>query len=297
MLVKAPVCSIPSEGAFLMYEGNPKDQLSSTWRGRITALKKTEGKIEVSIPAYGRSGLPFRLQLSPEQLAQWNNGHEFPRGIGGRLQLEDGLWIDYKKKLTKAKLWEIACRLAPLAESIDFDDAETCLELQQKVIRTVYESIDMVTFQRGEGDVLTLDGEHTRARSRYCGDDIGRLATGGQGHCHTTSSTMAAMLLPFCGIFGIDLKYRGGITFGRNEKAPVFDSTEGHQWLELTCRPSMRTFVLDYYQEDKHRDGRYINYPIESAYDRDLYPSLILNKFSEKSVKTMPIEMGDIDWS
>ena len=298
VLVKAPVCPIPSDSAFLMYKGNPHARLYSTWRGRITNLRKGAAKIEVSIPAYGRPNLPYRMQLSPDQLAEWNNGQQFPRGVvAGRLLLEDGLWVDYTKKITKAKLWDIARRLAPLAESIDFKDAETCIKVQKQVIQVVHKCVDMITFQRGDVDVLTRDGQHTRARSRYVGDDIGRLAAGGQGHCHTTSSTMAAMLLPFCGIFGIDLKYRGGSTHGRYDNAPVHNSTEHHQWLEVTCRPSMITFVVDCYREDKLRDGSHINYPIEVAYDAELHPSLVLNTFSEKSVTAMPIEMGDIEWS
>lgn len=61
---------------------------------------------------------------------------------------------------------------------------------------------------------------------------------------------------PWQRVLGIDLRYRGGHSFSSNANgcsssgACVYDTPEGHQWLEFSVRPSMETFVCDLYCED-----------------------------------------------
>ncbi len=46
--------------------------------------------------------------------------------------------------------------------------------------------------------------------------DVGRLITYGQGHCHGLSSTTAAVLLPFAKVLGLFVKYRAGSVMRRD---------------------------------------------------------------------------------
>ena len=288
VLVKAQVCTNSSSDTFLQYDAHHLGQPHTTWRAHIVRLIGATG-VEVALEAC--TGGIHTMIVSRKEIEEWNQRHQFPRGVGTKVLFEDGLWVDYHRPLTKAKLWEIGCLLAPLAKAIDFTRLDDCVELQKQVVETVYRAIDMNTFQRDENDELTADGEHARAQSRYCGDNIARFACGGQGHCHTVTSTLAAMLLPWCDLFGIDLKYRGGCTI-HNDGA-LCDSTESHQWLECTFRPTMESVVLDCYKEDRRRDGQYINLPISRAYKTALYPSCILNNFSGQRVTTIS---GQSDW-
>jgi hypothetical protein len=47
--------------------------------------------------------------------------------------------------------------------------------------------------------------------------DAAKLATYGIGHCHGLSSVMAALLLPFCHVLGIYVRYCGGFHFKRHQ--------------------------------------------------------------------------------
>ena len=70
------------------------------------------------------------------------------------------------------------------------------------------------------------------------------------------SSVLAAFLLPWSQTLGIDLAYRE-------------DARGRHQWLELTLRPRMRSFVCDPYRASPSRaggGGRLLALPIEEAY-------------------------------
>ena len=179
------------------------------------------------------------------------------------------------------KMYELALKLKDIAETINFESKyfDEIQKLQERVVEIIFNAVNMITFQRDGNDALTKDGKHTRARKLYCGDDIGQFACGGQGHCHTVSSTMAGILLPWCHIFGIDLKYRES-------------ASKSHQWLELTFRPSNKSVIVDLYREDKERSGKFINQPIEDA---ECIPSLRLNKFSEKQVQIEDILETDFE--
>ena len=84
---------------------------------------------------------------------------------------------------------------------------------------------------------------------------------------------MASFLLPFCKVLGIDLKYRGGYSFGGEAEKPVKNEVERHQWLEFTCRPSMKSFICDLWYEGVHEDSKFLTMPISEAYDHVMYPN------------------------
>ena len=251
-----------------------------TCKGKITKIGKEN--IEVMLDEEETCSIINKLQVvSRQDLCEYNHPQIFPKGNNGKLLFEDGLWCSYARSFAKLKTWELAWKLKRIAKTVDFEncDKTKIQNLQEKVIEIIFDNVDITTFQRNANDELTKDGEHTRARNRYCGDDIGKFACGGQGHCHTVSSTMAAMLLPWCEIFGIDLKYRETVS-------------KSHQWLEVTYRPSNKTVIVDLMKEDTHRTGRYINQDINEA---DYTPSLRLNKFSEKQVRIQEIKETDFE--
>ncbi len=93
------------------------------------------------------------------------------------------------------------------------------------------------------------EGDQKKVQSdRFKVEEIGKLAMYGQGNCHGVSSTMAGFLWPFCELLGIELKYRGGFSYSEGEES-VSKQVQRHQWLELTLRPSMRSFVCDLWYE------------------------------------------------
>jgi hypothetical protein len=110
------------------------------------------------------------------------------------------------------------------------------------------------------------------------------------------------LLLPvfFFSLFSalhIDVKYRGGFSFSRETAVRVQDSPEHHQWLEFTCRPSMKTFTCDLYREDGPNGGKgnYLAKPIQETYLNDLYAHCKLMKFSDVSV--VKVEKAAVsDW-
>lgn len=119
--------------------------------------------------------------------------------------------------------------------------------------------LDLIIFNSGDKKDVKAD--------RFKTGSAGKLALFGQGNCHGVSSTMAAFLYPYRNMLGIDLKYRGGTSSGAN------NTIEEHQWLELTFRPSMKTYVCDIWYEGINHDSRYLCMPIKEAYQNLTYPN------------------------
>jgi hypothetical protein len=93
----------------------------------------------------------------------------------------------------------------------------------------------------------------------------------GQGNCHGCSSIISSFVYPFKDILGIDIRYRGGFSFGAG--GPSSNEVERHQWVEFTCRPSMKTFVVDLWYEGDCKQPAYLTYPVELAYKELFYPN------------------------
>ena len=63
---------------------------------------------------------------------------------------------------------------------------------------------------------------------------------------------MASFLLPYGPLLGLDLKYRGVYTFENGEERKANNSVERHQCLEVTARPSCRSFIVDLWNAEKY---------------------------------------------
>ena len=101
---------------------------------------------------------------------------------------------------------------------------------------------------------------------------------------------MAAFLLPYSSLLGIDLKYRGCYTFnGTNTDAN--NSVERHQCLELTLRPSCKTFVVDLWNAEKYDNDNWLMMDMDTAYNRFMYPNGAL------IIKTKPYPETETDFS
>ena len=126
----------------------------------------------------------------------------------------------------------------------------------------------MVTFQKG------VDRKRV-ART----DNAGKLAVIGQGHCHGVSSTMAAFLLPLSPLLGIDLKYRGCYTFHDEGPSVPSYAVERHQCLEVSLRPSGKSFLVDLWMAERFDDPQWLALDIQTGYSKHMYPNgaLILN--------------------
>ena len=77
---------------------------------------------------------------------------------------------------------------------------------------------------------------------------------------------MAAFLIPFSSLLGIDVRYRGGYSFGNNSQHEVRNDIEMHQWLEVTFRPSMETTICDLWYEGVNDDMQFLHLPMDIAY-------------------------------
>ena len=147
------------------------------WEGGSTAIVNVVGGAVRRVPA--------------AEVAALNQPHILPRGANSELLLEDGVKIDYRKPLARAKMCEVALAIVPhaaaLANALARDDYEASEAAQLACVVEIRKALDVTTFQRGGGG-------RARDRSRYCRDDAAKFAIGGEGHCRTVSSVLAAFL-------------------------------------------------------------------------------------------------------
>jgi hypothetical protein len=83
---------------------------------------------------------------------------------------------------------------------------------------------------------------------------------------------MAAFLYPWLTVLGMEMKYRGGCSLGIDREGAVADAPELHQWLEVTLRPSMQSYVCDLYRADGTSQETWLRWPVCDAYQHWLYP-------------------------
>ena len=83
---------------------------------------------------------------------------------------------------------------------------------------------------------------------------------------------MAAFLLPFTKLLGVDLKYRGCYTF-EGGKVEANNAVERHQCLEVTLRPACRSFIVDLWNAEKFDNSCWLIMDMETAYNRFMYPN------------------------
>eukprot|EP01063_Lacrimia_lanifica_P015980 TRINITY_DN22617_c0_g1_i1.p1 TRINITY_DN22617_c0_g1~~TRINITY_DN22617_c0_g1_i1.p1 ORF type:complete len:987 (+),score=246.95 TRINITY_DN22617_c0_g1_i1:49-3009(+) len=226
--------------------------------GVVESYDPAARQFTVSLPTTGKGEVVVSV---PERaLLVLNDGHEFATSAGnGRVYylFEDGMRGSYSSRLVKGKVAEIAAVLAPLVQRLDFK-APDCLAVQQACVEAVRKCLNTTVF---------ADGLDRTRISRT--DDLGKIAAYGQVQCHGGSSVLAFFLLPFAKALGVDVKYRGGYTFGSGHDVPGVEAVnrpETHQWLEVTYHPSAVTCVCDVFLKR-------MNWPMGDAYTDMMYPN------------------------
>lgn len=281
VLVRGKVGTKPADANFMSLTESGSDRTTSK-----AVLKGKKDKDTWLVDITAADGGTKSMEVSKAEVLRLNQRHKL-LASGKHLQLEDGLKCDYSSPLTRAKLCEIALALSPVVKDLDFNTADGGQAMQLKAVEVIRKCLDIITFQKG------LD----RGRSPAMCDDVAKLACHGQGHCHTVSSTMAAFLNPFCQVLGIDMKYRGGYSWGgvnmgepADDTVTVADSPERHQWLELTLRPSLESYVCDLWVADAVGNDA-LRWHITEAYQNRLYPNGSFNIGQQ----ICPEESSDVD--
>eukprot|EP01060_Flectonema_neradi_P001982 TRINITY_DN11209_c0_g1_i1.p1 TRINITY_DN11209_c0_g1~~TRINITY_DN11209_c0_g1_i1.p1 ORF type:complete len:964 (+),score=192.86 TRINITY_DN11209_c0_g1_i1:46-2937(+) len=256
--------------SYMKYDGVSEEEFVTHF-AVIKEVNHKSYKVEVQ----KASGGSVILDVDKQMVHELNQRHIFKQDEGtSHYHFEDGVRGNYEGAIAKVKIMEIAATIAPIVEKIDFASSN-CLKYQMKCVEAIRGCLNTKTFAEG------LDRNRIGRT-----DDVTKLACFGQVQCHGASSTMSFFLLPFCESLGIDIKYRGGYTFGPGHSptiATVSNSVEAHQWLELTYRPSCETVTCDLFLN-------MINNSIESAYTDMMYPNgkLIIG------TKSAAISMNDI---
>eukprot|EP00039_Didymoeca_costata_P010562 m.142504 g.142504 ORF g.142504 m.142504 type:complete len:1028 (-) comp14879_c0_seq4:265-3348(-) len=291
VLVRARVHNIPGHNQYMKISPSSSCDELVTHKAVITSINQDTQTCTVDVEHCARGSVGQAVSL--HDISLLNQPHVFAKNKLGHVVFEDGLHCKYPSPLLRAKLCEIALKLSPIASQLDYDNVEECTLLQKKAIITIRHQLNLTTFQRSNHGVSTEKSERSRDRRRYCGDDVARFACYGQGHCHTVSSTMAAVTNVFARFLGIDLKYRGGQSI--HALHPVSDSPETHQWLEMTLRPLCATVSCDLYRQDACSESDvHLARDIQHSYERDVYPNGALLSFSGHKVTTLPLSHSDV---
>lgn len=244
VLVKTNVgATSQKDKAYMDIVENSDKEKFVTFKGTLTEVSGNEFTVQ-------QDGVSVKVPKA--EVVTLNHPHIFPVDILGHLSLEDGLKCDYQSADVKIKLLQIALELAPFIPKLDFKDPNV-FEVQSQCIHKIRKCLDVIIFNSGEKKDVKAD--------RFKTGSAGKLALYGQGNCHGVSSTMASFLYPFRHMLGVDLKYRGGTSSGT-----ASNIVEEHQWLEITFRPSMRTYVCDIWYEGIKNDPAYVCMPIKQAY-------------------------------
>jgi hypothetical protein len=118
-----------------------------------------------------------------------NQPQVFSKDVNCNLILEDSLIFNVKGHSEKAKLMEMASKLAPLAESLDFGNPEQAYHIQVQAIKIIRSSLDFIANNVGSEKIMHPDRPTTGT--------VGRISLKGQGSCHGCSSVVASYLLHF----------------------------------------------------------------------------------------------------
>ena len=125
----------------------------------------------------------------------------------GDIVLEDSLIFATKGNSEKAKLIEMAFKLAPIIEKLDFT-APDCYDKQIEAIKVIRNCLDFIANNVGDDKIMHVD--------RAVTGNVGKLSLRGQGSCHGCSSVIGSYLHHFAPLLGLDVKYRSG-TSNHNE--------------------------------------------------------------------------------
>ena len=233
----------------------------------------------------GRDGSNFVVELKGSEqpikvpvaeTLEMNQPHVFALDVKGDIVLEDALVFAVKGNSEKAKLMEMALKLAPVVERLDFT-APGCFEVQLEAIRVVRNCLDFIANNVGEEKIMHAD----RATTGH----VGPLSLRGQGSCHGCASVMGSYLYHFAPLLGLDVKYRSGYSHHGRAGDSAHPTMDKHQTLEVTCRPSMKSVIVDLWYEGVFQDASWICMDAQACYQQHFYPNCFL-KLGCKSQKT-----------
>lgn len=174
------------------------------------------------------SGGTQEIIVSRKHLVEQNNPTIFQQTVCGRgIILEDGVKCIWSSTLLRARLCEIAVAVSEVLK-----DGTDLLDLQKQAVLAIRRHLNVTCLY----DAVD--------RQRFAKGEVEKLMTFGCCHCHGLTSIMAAAMLPFSEVLGIDMRYTGGYHVHAGD-LEVHNDVERHQWLELTFRPSMQTVVCD----------------------------------------------------
>lgn len=221
----------------------------------VVAGPDGSGGCRVRVPAVG--GGEAVLPVSWAEVDLWNQPTRFKAGPaeGPTLIFEDAITCRYHSLATRCKLTEIALLLSPLVATLNL---QACLAeihatgsaagpVNAAFLATQRKCMEVV---RGRMNLIH-HVQMGKDPNRFCVPECGKLATFGQWHCHGMASVFASLLLPFCELLCLDVRYRDGfyLTDGRDGKGEGWDGTPrpiaDHTWLEVTFFPSAASFVAD----------------------------------------------------
>ena len=160
----------------------------------------------------------------------------------------------------------MAFKLAPIVNSLDFK-SQDCFDKQLEAIRMIRSCLDFIANNVGHEKIMHAN----RATTGH----VGKLSLLGQGNCHGCSSVIGSYLYYFRKVLGLDVKYRSGFSYHNpGEKAhPTMDK---HQTIEVTCRPSMKSVIVDLWYEGVHQESKWICMDAQTFYQQKFYPNCLL---------------------
>ena len=227
----------------------------------------------------GKADGPVRVSV--RETLEINQPHKFTTDVKGDIVFEDSLIFAVKSRNEKAKLMEMAFKLAPLVDSLDFN-SQDCHQKQIQAISIIRSCLDFHGNNVGSEKIMDP--------SRATTGTVGKLSLHGQGNCHGCSSVIGSYLYHFGPLLGLDVKYRSGFSY-HNPGERAHPTMDKHQTIEVTLRPSMYSVIVDLWYERVHSDSKWICIDAQEYYQEKFYPNCIL-KLGCKSSKILPSDFS-----
>ena len=276
ILVKAKVELDHDSPNYMAYQQNAPERFV-THRATLVGCDLPAKKLLVQLD--GKDDGPLEVPL--QETMELNQPHVFAYDVKDDIVLEDALVFATKGNAEKAKLIEMAIKLAPIVAKLDFR-APDCFEKQLAAIKTIRSCLDFIANNVGDEKIMHADRKTTGT--------VGKISLHGQGNCRGCSSVVSSYLQHFAQLLGLDIKYRSGFSFHHPGERPS-PTMDKHQTVEVTCRPSMKSVMVDIWYEGVHQDSSWICIDAQHYYQHKFYPNCQL-KIDSKSVKTKPCDFA-----
>lgn len=223
-VMSSVISSRVEDGLRALESGNDGGFAYRTPNARISGFSGTDVLVQLET----LSGGTRETAVSGKHLVEQNNPTVFQQTACGRgIILEDGVKCIWASTLLRARLCEMAITISEaLKNTVELRKIQTTsvLAIRRHLnVTCLYDAVDRHRFVKGE---------------------VEKLMTFGCCHCHGLTSIMAAAVLPFSKMLGIDMRYTGGYHAHEGD-LEICNNVERHQWLELSFRPTMETVVCD----------------------------------------------------